>query len=261
MKLEFFNAFEIPEPQRDQLFRKLHTLILLYFPRAPYQHFLDQYLYEGIECCRGVLLKEGDNIRGFQLVASMPVTLHGQKYTVLRSVVAKDREHNSRGSRSFERFGPRELIRQALRAHLQGREPWLIAQSAGPVTYLRLSRYFPAILPPTALDADVPSELRATFDGLADLCHMRTDHPEGWSMSEGPYYPISDHELQSWKQRPEPALRRFFKECPRAGQGQVLVFAVPLTLTTLLSLGPRTILTLLNKRRRARHQTQASPQN
>lgn len=246
--MHVFDPLALDESSRRKLANDLNTLLLPYFPQATTEALHQQYFHAGIERSRIALLQDEDRLTGFQIVTSSPLTLPAGDFMIIRSVVARASEHSSRGSRAFERFGPTELVRQALRAHASNRRPWLVGQSAGPVTYMRLARYFPTILPPPDTHASASTAQRAIFIELLRAIDMAPEHPEAWSMRNGPFYPISPDERASWLGRPEPAVHRFFQECPDAGTGQVLLFGVELTLPTLAAILPRQLRHLMRRK-------------
>ncbi|RVU48390.1 hypothetical protein EA187_02845 [Lujinxingia sediminis] len=249
--MHVFDPLTLDDAARDKLASELNTLLLPYFPESTTEAIHRQYFHSGIERSRIALLKEHDRLTGFQIVTSSPVTLPAGDFMIIRSVVARAQANRTRGSRAFERFGPTELIRQALRAHASGRRPWLLGQSAGPVTYMRLAPYFRTILPPPDPHANASPAQRAIFVDLLRTIDMIPEHPEAWSMRNGPIYPISPDERATWLGRPEPTVHRFFQECPDAGTGQVLLFGVELTLPTLAAILPRQLQHLMRRRKRA----------
>lgn len=206
-----------------------------YFPESTVDVLEQRYTAPELVTSRAGCLRDAQGVLvGIQVIVSRPVKVDGQRYTVLRSSVVKSRSLE-RTPRAFDRFGPGELVRQALAAHLRGTRPWVIATSQTPVTYHRIARFFPEILP--APDPTAPAE-PARVALLRSLAREIGMSPlEGRPFcARGSGLHVSDEERARWEARGDPTVRRYLKECPDFGKGPALLFGFPVTLGGLVRL-------------------------
>ena len=184
-------------------------------------------------------------------MCSNEVNIGLRRYMVLRSVVCNSNRLSEK-SRSFDRFGRLELVSQALKAHMRGREPWLLAASEGPTIYHRMSGYFQNMIPPPKPGVPVPESMLITYNALAASANFQLDSKDIFSVRQGSIMKLSADELTSWNRRSEPSIRRYIEECPDFGKGQKLVFAVPLPLKEIASIPISLVRQLWIKRNRNR---------
>ena len=203
-------------------------------PELPPAYFTDVYEHPDNASSIGALVVDGEeNLRGFQLMAARRLDLPRGRFTVIRSAAFKARDLDHR-PRAFDRFGPVSLLRLALQARAEGRQPWLLATSSVPTTYHRLAPLFVRIVPPPQPDAATDPARARCFRDLARALGIDLDPEHHWTTRSPPQQYLSEAARAQWRVRAEPAVRRLIGECPDFGAGQALVFGTPLGLRDLL---------------------------
>ena len=242
VKLEFFDAAKLSSSKQWKFASRFQCLLEETLTNLAPHYIHDTFFSTSLVASKGCLLidRHGE-IQGFQLVCSNEVNIGLHRYMVLRSVVCKSNRLSEK-TRSFDRFGPLELVSQALKAHMRGREPWLLTASEGPVVYHRMS--IPGV--------PVPESMLITYKALAASANFRLDSKDIFSVRQGSIMKLSANELTSWNRRSEPSIRRYIEECPDFGKGKKLVFAVPLPLKEIASIPISLVRQLWIKRSRNR---------
>lgn len=238
--LQRVDLLKMAPDQRSALLEDWARVNREHFPDVRPELLGQRYAHDDLLASRLGCLRDAEgNLVGVQAVVSCPVEVDGHRYTVIRSGVVKSGALG-RTPRAFDRFGPGELIRQALAAHLRRSRPWVIATSESPVTYHRIARFFPTILPsPDVSVTHAPARvelLRALARGAGFA--LLEDRP---FCAPGSGLKVTDEERVRWAKRTDPTVQRYLKECPDYGEGPALLFGVELTLATLAGIPVRMV--------------------
>ena len=251
MRLKLFDVQKLTEKERKDFSSRFLELMNEDYINQPADYIESVFFSKQLSLSKGCLLiDEADEIQGFQIISSFPINIGANRFVVIRSIVQKSKSLKHK-HRSFEKFGPYTLVKQALIATIKGRKPWLIATSEGPAVYHRMSAYFKNIIPSPNMGNSPQDSIIKSYNALAKELGFQLDPHYKFSIRQEHRLIVSEEERRSWLQRTEPAIQRYFAECPEFGKGQKLLFAVPLNLKTIFSI-PITLLNqLLIKRMRS----------
>jgi len=234
MRTERLDLLALPPHARREVLRDILDVVNEHFPDLDvdtlWSYYAGEHLHTSRACC---LFDDQDRLRGFQILCSQDVDLPGQRCVVLRSGVAKRRDLSTPGA--FDRFGPVEMVRQALAAHRRRRTPWLVATSETPVTYHRLEPLIPGLLPRSSGDRPRDEQAREQLRALARAVGMSLEPERAWVVG-GSGIQVSDDEREGWARRQDRTVQRFLRECPDYGHGKALLIGTPLGLGRLATL-------------------------
>jgi hypothetical protein len=250
--LERLSLLGMPADQQTAVLERCATLAQAHYPSLTLDFLQREFLAPDVRRSRiGLLTDQNGALRGWQILASRPVEIERKRLMVVRSGVCKERGVKL-PSRAFETYGPTELVRQAVESWMAGRTPWVVASSLSPVTYYRMSAYFPDMVPTPRRDAVANPEAERWLHAMANAT--------GFSMLPGRSYccafpgtdVLTDAERERWHTHPSPAVQRYLELCPDFGQGAVLVFGIPLPPRTVLALPFRAMANVWTARKKKR---------
>ncbi len=233
MKYREFDFLRMCPAEREALAAEIDALAEQVRSVWKYE-FIKRYTPRGVRSCRVcTIYDETGALVGYQFVAAIDVTVAGRDCTVIRSCVTKCRQRAPSKS-AFDGFGARTTLHLALKAKLRGRETWVVGGALAPVTYHVMAKHFDVMIPSArGDDHPVPMDFFLELREAAGF-GPATSNP---FLGKGEIQlDVTDEERASWAAREEPAVRRYLETCPEYGNGQMLVFAVPIVLRNVLSL-------------------------
>lgn len=243
MRLKLFDVQKLTEKERKDFSSRFLELMNEDYINQPADYIEKVFFSKQLSLSKGCLLiDEANEIQGFQIISSLPIDIGGNRFVVIQSIVQKSKSLKHK-HRSFEKFGPYTLLKQALIATIKGRKPWLIATSEGPATYHRMSAYFKNIIPSSNTGSSPQDSIIKSYNDLAKKLGFQLGLKYKFSIRQAHSLIVSEEERSSWLQRREPDIQRYIAECPEFGKGQKLLFAVPLNFKTIFSIP----ITLLNQ--------------
>ncbi|MEZ4382676.1 MAG: hypothetical protein R3A79_15165 [Nannocystaceae bacterium] len=236
MQLTQIDLLRLCPDARAALFDEMQELIVERLPRSPRTYLDRGYSGEHLHSSTAAVLRdEAGKLVGKQLISARDLDLEGERLTLVRSGVVKA-AFVERTPRVFDAFGVRELLRVAVRSWARRRQPWLLATSTGPVSYLRMARYFRRMVPPPSPGREPSAADERVFRALCRELRIQLDEDHPYASSSMWPPEMTAAERESWEARPEPAIARLIAECPRFWIDQVLVFGVPITPAAVASM-------------------------